>query len=574
MAEDNEAVFPGENLFLYWKTSASLWKSKIELYPHYHLLVPVNWAHHSDTGESIDFAKQKPETDLKKICDIAESLGKKVSLLVPLSPVPFFVNGGVPSLLSRGVMSDFTGKTQCVVDPEENLIKLYSFFDPRIFGAFSFFVGELGKYISQSGISCDVFGLEAGFFGKKSFRDFKMFQSYLQDFSQSYHKSFSRFISKKKADGDLNQGDSSVQVGDEKKLHREFFESIRSLYIDSAREALSANWEGILSLAALGGSSEDFFSRLYGQDSSVKYLQDILQSLTQNIIPSAAILPSRLKKGDLSFALKTLVNDDYTSFLMSSNYTEESFSTYKPLCFFKVYSLPEGDELWERLGLWNFLHKNYRWSYKNTDIDNFMWSESVSDQNILFLQGEAVDENIFKNILKIFMSGGRVVLNRSGLALKFLKKLETFFLENSLEVEKVFFKTPLHSVVLGEGQLLIFEGSRLDRLDKSDLSEFWERILSTFNIRHVQVEADEGIEFFWRMRMTSPSELNYEEVRRVNLFNLSSYRKKAIINFPKSFALMKVGDKVNAQVETGPHQVHLDFLPGAMAGIDFGVFHE
>ena len=67
---DEDSVFPGENWFLYWKTSASLWKTKIESRNDLgSILVPINWSFHSDTGDSYDFAVEKPETDLNKLAE-------------------------------------------------------------------------------------------------------------------------------------------------------------------------------------------------------------------------------------------------------------------------------------------------------------------------------------------------------------------------------------------------------------------------------------------------------------------------------------------------------------------------
>ena len=76
---DYDSVFPGENWFFYWKTSASLWKTKLaSIQGTGQVFVPMNWAFHSESGESFDFADQKPETDLVKLCNEAKEVGKEV----------------------------------------------------------------------------------------------------------------------------------------------------------------------------------------------------------------------------------------------------------------------------------------------------------------------------------------------------------------------------------------------------------------------------------------------------------------------------------------------------------------
>ena len=135
--KDEDTVFPGENWFLYWKTSASLWKSKIEsLRGVNKIIIPINWSFHSDTGDNIDFAGTKPETDLKKLVQICEDLGKEPILLLPITPVPYLPNGGIPFLLARNEAVDEAGLLNAAADSDGTIHHFYSFFDPRVFKAF------------------------------------------------------------------------------------------------------------------------------------------------------------------------------------------------------------------------------------------------------------------------------------------------------------------------------------------------------------------------------------------------------------------------------------------------------
>ena len=129
-------------------------------------------------------------------------------------------------------------------------------------------------------------------------------------------------------------------------------------------------------------------------------------------------------------------------------------------------------------------------------------------------------------MLKIFMSGGRVILDRSDMSDEYLKKIESFFLENSLKVEKINYLIHVHNILLGEGRLLVIDGNALVEHNMKKCLDFWGVMMATFEIPHLSFFLPEGIESVWKTRSTSNSELNFEEVRRVSFYNPTSYKKK------------------------------------------------
>jgi len=191
MSSDFDSVFPGENWFYYWKTSASLWRDKLsELPGNGRILVPINWAFHTETGDQFDFAYSKPETDLGKLATIGNEIGRKIVFLLPLTPAPFLSNGGVPAILARNQSLSEDGVLQSVIGPDGQLIKLYSFFDTRLFQAFSKFTVALGKFFSERGVDCDLWGIHCGYLTEDGF------QSFLYDEGKKsvYEKVFSDLV--------------------------------------------------------------------------------------------------------------------------------------------------------------------------------------------------------------------------------------------------------------------------------------------------------------------------------------------------------------------------------------------
>ena len=141
------------------------------------------------------------------------------------------------------------------------------------------------------------------------------------------------------------------------------------------------------------------------------------------------------------------------------------------------------------------------------------------------------------------MSGSQVILNRAGLGREFQKKLEAFFLENELEIEKVKLHTTLVNTRLGDGRLLVFNGDDLVDLDEKKALEFWHRVISTFELGHLIVIPPDGVQIAWKVRSSNTQELQFEEVRRMGIYNPSSYKKKVKFVIPSHFRLLKVLDE-------------------------------
>lgn len=564
LPQDFDAVCPGEQWFFYWRTSASLWKSKLEAMSGQQVIVPLNWAFHSDTGEFYDFAKEKPETNLKKLVEVARELGKQVSFLMPLAPFPFLPNGGLPHILARTLCLNEYGEARAFVDSEGALNKIYSYFDPRVFQAFTRFCRKTAEYFSQNGIACDVYGAQGRYF------EHGVVKRMLLDRSSAFEQGFQRFLANKK------QEQSNLDVSSpeqEKKLIFEFEQSVEGLYSGIASEEISSNWSGTIEVGYMGGSPDLLMERIYQSESPAFYSRELFGWLCRDILPSSVLLPVRVKKGNLSRQLDSLVSQTLLPRKMMGNVYEDEWSApWKPLAFFEVYKENEDDILWERLGLWGALDAQLRWCYRVRPANEFTFNEETDFSRILFLSGKDLNDRAFGDLLKVFMSGGKIVLNRSGIDILFLRRFETFFLENALKVEKINFHTMLHNVTLGEGRLLIFQGDKLFEQKDTELAKFWDKILETYDLIHVNMEAEEGVDHFWRVRAATPSELSYEEIRRLNLYNSTSYKRKVEIKYPKTFALLKLIDEINVRVESLPGVLRVELMPGGTLTVDFGVY--
>lgn len=565
---DLDSIFPGENWFFYWKTSASLWKSKLQEFPGTRIIIPLNWSFHSETGDQFDFDDHRPETNLLKLTEIAKDVGKEVVFFLPLTPAPFLPNGGLPHFLARSLALNREQMAYGVIDADDNLIKIYSFFDPRVFEAFDRFVKKLGQYFATSKITADLWGIRCGYFQEGHFR------SFLEDSSKTFEQAFGRFLQGKK---DETQTLSPIE---EKQFAFEFNKNIQDLYITNASESIGNNFEGILDVAFLGASTSKFLKRLFGTISNIDYSSELYESLAKDIIPSSVLINQRLKKGILTRELNDLIVNSYLPARLASNsaYEYDDIAIFSPLSFFKVYEKIDGVSAmfqnWEQLDLWTYLRSNFGWSYKVISSDTLRLHEAKTpyQEHIHLVHGHDVDRILFNFILKTFMNGGRIILNRSGLSEEYFKKIEIFALENQLQVEKVNFKTQIQNITLGEGRLVLFDGDQFGDLASSDFEEFWKKIVETFSILHVPILNVEGVDYYWRTRPSQGNELKFEEVRRLSLYNPTSYRKKIKMNLSKNFVVYKVLDEMNVVVQTHPNELDIELSPEGSVIVDFGVF--
>ncbi len=564
LPQDFDAVCPGEQWFFYWRTSASLWQSKLEAIPGQFVVVPLNWAFHSETGEYYDFAREKPETNLRKLVEVAKLAGKQIIFLMPVTPFPFLPNGGLPHILARNLCVNELGEARAFVDSEGAIHKMYSYFDPRVFQAFARFCQKTAEYFSIHGIACDVYGVRGRYF------EHGISKSMMLDRSVAFEKGFRRFIEAKKKEGDSFD---LTQASQEQALMAEYELSVEDMYVQTAKEEMNANWGDLVDIGFLGGSPDLMMERVCSNESPTFHSRELFSWLCRDALPSSVLLPARIKKGNLLKQLDALVTQTILPRKLTDAVYEDQWNApWQPLTFFEVFKENEDEILWERLALWEALDQKYRWCYRVRPVEDFRFNEEVDFSRVIFLSGKDLNDRAFSDLLKVFMSGGKVVLNRTGIDILFLRRFETFFLENSLKVEKINFHTMLHNITLGDGRLLIFQGEKLPELKAAELSKFWQKILETYDLVHVDMDVEEGVDHFWRVREAKPSELSFEEIRRLNLYNSTSYRKKVEIRFQKTFALLKLVDETNVRTQSGQGLLQIEILPGGSVAVDFGVY--
>lgn len=572
---DSESVFPGENWFFYWKTSAALWESKIAGFVGVGpLFVPLYWGFHTENAETFDFGQIRPEADIARLCKVAHQLGREIVILLPLGGVPFQPNGGLPSFLARNPAQDQHGMTQAFLDRDGEVHKVHSFYDPRVYQAYRKYVWQLGQYLASKNVSVEILGIRAHWI------DGLQAYSFLTDYSPAFTQGFVRFLKQQKLDLRLDEHGQEVPAlpkEEEQIQATRYRKLIADLYLQTASETLNAYWVGEQDYGMLGASPTDIFPRSFDDwPMQAALLGDLLTLLDWDLLPSSAMLPHQTKKGPIEKFLKDLMTPTFVQTAMQRDVSEEaSPGAFLPLVFLDFFwdderrtaALPYLEEL----GLIPYAHKFFRGCWRWRTRFNFdRESEEGHSGQLKFFFAPEMDRARFQQVLRLFLNGQKIILDESKLDPVLAKKLQLFFVENDLKPQNINFLTPITMVRLGDGMLMIYDGTKLKEHHVSKKMAFWEHVTKYLNLRHMAVRGDELPYYLWKTRSTGTYELNYDEIRRVCLYNPGTERLKCQVIGPKNFAFLKVVDPSQAQAKSTTMGVDVDLLPGGSISLDFG----
>ena len=219
------------------------------------------------------------------------------------------------------------------------------------------------------------------------------------------------------------------------------------------------------------------------------------------------------------------------------------------------------------------LEKTLPWVYNIQEELQFTPKAIESGQyRVKFFHAATMDRTRFGQMLKLFMMGQKIVFDRTGLNPDLEKRLQIFFLENNLKMQSVNFMTHIELCQLGDGLLILIEGRAIN--NHPERLKFWEQIFNYLKIQHPSLKMDEDVFCLWRIRSTASTELNYLDVRRINLYNPTSYKKHVTVQTQNHFAFMKSIDQEKASAKSTPHGVEVELYPNGKIALDFGHYEE
>lgn len=559
-----DPVCPGEQWFFYWKTSAALWESRIAQFPQHEVIfIPLYWGLHAESQSEWDFGQLLPERDLLRLVSLLTRYGRKFCWILPLTPAPFLPNGGVPVFSARTLSVSREGVHLAALDQESSLHKIFSFFEPKVWDAYSGFLGAFGKFLSQNAIKAPVWGARFYYFqdGEKV--------SFHEDCSVAFEQGFSRFLKQSRP-----QGEELNEPKFEATLKEKFTEEVGKLFVSSAEEELAPYWMGVQRIMMLGGSPKETILRsLPGGKSQLEYTRDLFHHFVNSEWISSSLLTPEEKKESLNWILSEHFGPkEIDQRYHYDAYKGELTAEFRPYGVVDIFGGKSGNHF-QKTGLVPFLDLHFRWLYQSYDELTFTpeWIDAHHTK-VKFFHGADLERISFGQILKLFMMGERILLDVSGLKEGLDKRLQIFLLENNIRTQAVNFMTSTEICELGDGKLILFHGDKLT--ENPSKEKFWQHIFRFLNLVQPEILMDEDVFSLWRIRATTPHELSFLDVRRVNLYNPTSYKKSVTIKTQKHFAFMKMIDPTRAQARSTPEGVDVELLPNGKIALDFGHYEE
>lgn len=555
----SDDVFPGEGQFLYWKTSASLWENKLQNSSIAgQVYVPINWSIHTPNPDQYDFGDIRPETDLKKLQAIADRLNIKLTFIINIGPMPFVINGGLPSFLAKTPSLNKDGIQIFNFDRSDKINQMYSFYNPRVYQYFNKFLHVLNKYFISNAISAEIIGAEYFYFSNESA------VSYLEDYSADYTAGFHRYINQ------IEQEDSSrfEQIKLNKKLERqvegEYKDLIQSLYKDSVNNQLRTNLLGFRNYLLLGSSFENTIERsLPDWQERNNFFNSMFYAIYNNFIPLSCLLDNNEKDDCLDEALKNIVNKDFIEKGLDTNSLEDSLG-FETMNLFNIFS---SSKVFNKIGLNKFFESEFKWTYKmNPDLT------LEFDENVYIFCKTKISVEEFNYALKVFMNGGVVFLDEESLSEDMARKLTMFLAENSIESQSVRLGVIVKSSSLGQGSLLRFNVSELTGICEQKQFDFWNKIVSTMDLKHPVCTSDKDLYFVWLNRFSNSYELDFEQIRRVSIYNPTNYKKTMKIKGHKNLSFLKSIDERSVQLNSSQKSLDIELKPKGSVSLDFGLF--
>jgi hypothetical protein len=563
-AKNFDSVCPGEQWFFYWKTSAALWESRImQFQPHEIIFLPIYWGYHAESLKNWDFGKIQPERDLLRLTQLLTQHGRKFCWILPITPAPYLPNGGIPVFAASILAIEKSGVHLAVLDQESGLNKMFSFFEPKVFQSFTGFLKAFGHFLGNNKIKAPIWG--AKFYYDEDGQE----HSFLEDHSVAFEQGFSRFLKKNYPTG--------IELSDPKMEHtlkEKFTREVEELFSKTGEAALSPFWMGFQKIFALGSSPKETILRsITAGKSQLEFTKDIFQHFVNSDWISSVLLSKNEKKESLKWILTEHFGEREIELRYNYQSTKgQQNQEFRPFGIMDIFGKNKQDRF-EKIGLTQFLDMNFKWLYQIQASLPFHpdWID-LHQHKLKFFNGHDLDRITFAQVLKLFMMGQKIILDQSGMGEGFEKRLQIFLIENNIKIQFVHFQTQVQICELGEGKLIIFEGEKL--IDNPMKGKFWPQIFKFLNMVQPEMKMDEDVFSLWRIRSTSPHELSYLDVRRVNIYNPTSYKKVVSIKTHKHFAFMKMVDPTRATAKSTTNGVDVELLPNGKIALDFGHYEE
>ncbi len=545
-----DASCPGECWFFYWKTSAGLWRKKIEDWPSSRpILIPLYWGAHLSAPKVYDFGEYRPELDLCELWKMIQDSHKEAYFILAIGPSPFFPLGGLPNFAAKELSKNRKGLNLAALNSQQNIVPLYSFFGSQTFSHFQGFLAKFAQIFSEKKLLPEVFSSE--FF----FLEGLIQKSFLEDCSETFFQALGIYR-------DKNQNNLTEQ---------DFLKEVRELYRQSISEIMPSYYVGPRDITLVGASLEDLILRSqkpWGQWYSGQHPYELaLTSSCMGTLPSFVLLGENERPDGLSAFMKDFGRLSYFRPLQSQLYDDDDdfgreFTPIKK-CFI------DSSEQFRSSECWTSFQKHFPWCYQKAELADLL---ATKEAEKVWCQFQAHSQTKAQCLIKYFVEGNPFILARESLESEELEKIQRFVSENGLKTEKIFFQISFEVITLGETFALLYSAADLKACSRENKIKFWDKVWALFGADILNIESERPIIIRYLSRSTFPEELDFQEVRRVKLLNPSSYSVKIHIHSHDHFAFLKYVDQYKTDLKSERDGVKLYVRPKGHISVDYGYF--
>src|SRR5690606_29315505 len=223
---------------------------------------------------------------------------------------------------------------------------------------------------------------------------------------------------------------------------------------------------------------------------------DLINLFIHEEWPSSTLLHSDERKNVLSWIL----SNHFGAAAVDHAYKERTYSVelnneFRPYAIADLVGGKSSGQFMES-GLTRFLNNQFRWLYSWPDRLDFSPVAIDRDHGkIKFFHGRDLTRTTLGQILKLFMMGQRVLIDKNEMNEELEKVLDVFLMENNLKGQSVNFVTSIQILELGEGWLIHYDGKKLLRNEESQ--KFWEHIFKYLNLAEPELSVDKDIFCLW-----------------------------------------------------------------------------
>ena len=527
-----------------------------------YLIIPINWTVHL-IGSDLDFGEKRKELNLNRLIEIGNNHGKSVILLFSISPNPLHSNGGIPSSLAYNYSMTKSGLNSFTLFGQD-LIKFYSFFDTQVYRGFSEFVKKVAKGIKAPEGSYRVATAEFGSL------DSGEFNSFFEDYGNCFKKSFTQYLSS------LDERDKkSKKIG---LLKIKFQSFVKSLYFKEVHRQFSSVFLCHQFIGVINTGEKNSLENIFSKVSNASIGSQIIEAFSNEIIPLSFNIEKNGRNEIFSTQVKQLINANYLDRCFDGFSETEDSIDFLPLSLFNfVCGNNNTEEIlfdWKKIGLLGFLNQYYGKCFNTKIINPDRLRDTFLTNKILFVAAKSLNQRDLFILKEIFVLGAKIILDVSNISSEAELYLKEFLAEREIKKEVVNIGVVFSVHSTSKSSLLIFDSADFDIIHDRK-SEIWKKVIRSLDINHFNLNDEEnGVLSCWRRRMTKPTEMDFAEIRRLSLYNISDYKREITLKMNDGFYLLKSVDKQNVSLEKEDHVIKMNFSPKSSISLDFGIIYE